>query len=106
MLALAESKEDVIQQLKKDVYSTSGVWDWDKVQVHPVSSPDFLFSLVLCWMYLVVEDRSKEFAGEEEKEGRRADAGDADWRAVQERVQEEYGRAVILKPWGCWSVSR
>ncbi|KAG7004834.1 peroxisomal-coenzyme A synthetase [Physcia stellaris] len=38
MLALAESKEEVIQQLKEDIYSTSGVWDWDKVQVHPFKS--------------------------------------------------------------------
>ena len=41
MLALAESKEEVMEQLKKDIYSTSGVWDWDKVQVHPVSSLNF-----------------------------------------------------------------
>lgn len=47
MLALAESKEEVIEQLKKDVYSTSGVWDWDKVQVHPVSSPISSFVAML-----------------------------------------------------------
>lgn len=37
MLALAESKEEVLQALKRDIYCTSGVWDWDKVQIHPVS---------------------------------------------------------------------
>lgn len=37
MLALAESKEEVLEALKKDIYCTSGVWDWDKVQIHPVS---------------------------------------------------------------------
>lgn len=40
MLALAESREEVIQQLQKDIYSTSGVWEWEKVQVHPVSPPN------------------------------------------------------------------
>lgn len=37
MLAVAESKEEVLAELKKDVYSESGVWDWEKVQIHPVS---------------------------------------------------------------------
>ena len=31
MLAIAESKELVLEELKKDVYSTSEVWDWNKV---------------------------------------------------------------------------
>lgn len=31
MLALADSKEEVMEKLKADVYSESGVWDWDKV---------------------------------------------------------------------------
>jgi len=35
MLALAESKEEVLKELKKDTYTTSGVWDWDKVQIYP-----------------------------------------------------------------------
>ena len=51
-----------------------------------------------------MEDRPEDSVGDEERDGRRADASDADWRAVQERVQEEYGRAVGLEPWGCWSV--
>ncbi|MCJ1468312.1 hypothetical protein MMC07_006940 [Pseudocyphellaria aurata] len=37
MLALAESKEAVLEVLKEDVYCKSGVWDWEKVQIHPVS---------------------------------------------------------------------
>lgn len=37
MLALAGSKDEVLEALKKDVYCTSGVWDWDKVQIHAVS---------------------------------------------------------------------
>lgn len=37
MLALAESKEEVLNALKEDVYFKSGVWDWDKVCV--CSSP-------------------------------------------------------------------
>ncbi|KAK4690785.1 uncharacterized protein P7C71_g6085, partial [Lecanoromycetidae sp. Uapishka_2] len=38
MLALAESKEEVLDALKEDVYSKAGVWDWDKVQIHPFIS--------------------------------------------------------------------
>lgn len=36
MLAFAESKEDVIKALQEDVYFKQGVWDWNKVQIHPV----------------------------------------------------------------------
>ena len=31
MLALAASKDEVLAELKKDVYSEHGVWDWTKV---------------------------------------------------------------------------
>jgi len=31
MLALAESKEEVLEKLKADIYSESEVWDWEKV---------------------------------------------------------------------------
>lgn len=31
MVAVAASKEEVIEQLKKDVYSESDVWDFSKV---------------------------------------------------------------------------
>lgn len=37
MLAQAESKEAVLEVLKEDTYYKSGVWDWEKVQIHPVS---------------------------------------------------------------------
>ncbi len=37
MLALAESKEEVIKALQEDVYYKSGIWNWDRVQIHPVS---------------------------------------------------------------------
>ena len=37
MLAQAESKEAVLEVLKEDTYYKSGVWDWDKVQIYPVS---------------------------------------------------------------------
>ncbi len=33
MMALAESKEEVLAALKEDVYSTAGVWDWEKVTI-------------------------------------------------------------------------
>ncbi|KAJ9619588.1 hypothetical protein H2203_008368 [Taxawa tesnikishii (nom. ined.)] len=31
MLALAESKEEVLEKIKQDVYATNGIWDMDKV---------------------------------------------------------------------------
>lgn len=31
MLANAATKEEVIEELKKDIYSTGGVWNWDEV---------------------------------------------------------------------------
>lgn len=33
LLAYAESKEEVLEQLKRDVYTESGVWNWEKVQI-------------------------------------------------------------------------
>ena len=42
MLALAQSKDEVIQALKQDIYYESGVWDWERVQIHPVSIEDAL----------------------------------------------------------------
>jgi hypothetical protein len=38
MLALAESREEVLEKLKKDIYSEREVWDWSKVQIHPFRS--------------------------------------------------------------------
>jgi len=35
MVAYASSKEEVLEQLKKDVYAESGVWDFSKVQILP-----------------------------------------------------------------------
>ena len=37
MVALASSKEEVLAALKEDIYSTAGVWDWEKVTIHPVN---------------------------------------------------------------------
>lgn len=31
MLAWASSKEEVLEKLKKDVYTENRVWDWEKV---------------------------------------------------------------------------
>ena len=39
ILANAVSKEEVLEVLKRDVYSTSGIWDWSKVQIYPVTRP-------------------------------------------------------------------
>lgn len=36
MLALADSKEEVLKALQEDIYYKSGIWDWEKVQIHPV----------------------------------------------------------------------
>lgn len=38
MLIGANTKEEVIERLKKDVYVKGGVWDWDKVQIIPFKS--------------------------------------------------------------------
>ncbi|OAQ61557.1 dimeric alpha-beta barrel [Pochonia chlamydosporia 170] len=35
LVCKAESKEAVLEQLKKDIYATSGVWDLEKVQIYP-----------------------------------------------------------------------
>lgn len=40
MLAFAESKDDVLKALQRDVYFKEGVWDWNKVQIHPVCLHD------------------------------------------------------------------
>ena len=37
MLALAESREEVIKVLQEDVYYKSGIWNWERVQIYPVS---------------------------------------------------------------------
>ena len=31
MIASAATKEEVIETLKQDVYTTNGIWNWDKV---------------------------------------------------------------------------
>lgn len=42
MLAWAASKEEVLEKLKKDVYTENQVWDWSKVSlIFPLSSPLF-----------------------------------------------------------------
>lgn len=38
MLIGADSKEEVIERLKKDVYVSGKVWDWEKVQIIPFKS--------------------------------------------------------------------
>ncbi|PNS20010.1 hypothetical protein CAC42_1457 [Sphaceloma murrayae] len=35
MLGVADTKEEILARLKKDVYATSGVWDIDNVQIIP-----------------------------------------------------------------------
>ncbi|KFA63873.1 hypothetical protein S40285_04459 [Stachybotrys chlorohalonatus IBT 40285] len=36
LVCVAESKEEIVEQLKKDVYATSGVWDVDQAQIWPL----------------------------------------------------------------------
>lgn len=38
MVAYAETREEVLERLKSDVYSKSEVWDWSKVQIYPFKS--------------------------------------------------------------------
>ena len=35
VISVAESKEQVIEQLKTDIYHTAGVWDTEKAQIIP-----------------------------------------------------------------------
>lgn len=36
VMYLAESKEEVIELMKKDIYTVSGVWDVENAQIIPV----------------------------------------------------------------------
>lgn len=36
LIAMAETKEDVMNLLREDVYNTSGVWDLKQVRMSPV----------------------------------------------------------------------
>lgn len=38
MLAEAYSRDEVIEDLKKDVYYQKEVWNWDEVQIYPFKS--------------------------------------------------------------------
>ena len=38
MLIGADSKEEVLERLKRDVYVEGQVWDWEKVQIIPFKS--------------------------------------------------------------------
>ncbi|KAL3963215.1 hypothetical protein ACCO45_000219 [Purpureocillium lilacinum] len=35
LVCIAESKEAVLEQLRQDIYNTSGVWDTEKAQIYP-----------------------------------------------------------------------
>ncbi|PHH66886.1 hypothetical protein CDD81_5238 [Ophiocordyceps australis] len=35
LICHAESKEQILEQLREDVYATEGVWDVDKAQIYP-----------------------------------------------------------------------
>ena len=36
LIVRGDTKEEVIEFLKRDIYTTSGIWDWEKVS--PISS--------------------------------------------------------------------
>jgi hypothetical protein len=38
VLCVAATREEVVERLKRDVYVTSGVWDFEKVQIIPFKS--------------------------------------------------------------------
>ncbi|KAI7379814.1 hypothetical protein KC336_g19110, partial [Hortaea werneckii] len=38
MLAVADTKEEVMKNVKEDVYFKSGVWDESKIQIFPFKS--------------------------------------------------------------------
>ncbi|KAI1819089.1 hypothetical protein F4861DRAFT_544274 [Xylaria intraflava] len=35
VVVVAESKEEILERLRGDIYATSGVWDLDKIQIWP-----------------------------------------------------------------------
>lgn len=76
LLAVADSREQVIEQLKRDIYFTSGVWDWDKVQIHPVSLPSLYCIYAMSWGRSTIRGQQwsrsegrRRGGGEEIKEG-------------------------------------
>ncbi|KEQ75034.1 YCII-related domain protein [Aureobasidium namibiae CBS 147.97] len=38
MMAVASSKEEVMEKIKSDIYADKGVWDMDKIQIFPFKS--------------------------------------------------------------------
>ncbi|THZ09389.1 hypothetical protein D6C95_01266 [Aureobasidium pullulans] len=38
MMAVASTKEEVLEKIKKDIYHDEGVWDMDKIQIFPFKS--------------------------------------------------------------------
>jgi hypothetical protein len=38
MIYVAETKKQVLERMRIDIYTTSGVWDMDKVQIWPFRS--------------------------------------------------------------------
>lgn len=36
LVAMAESREEALQFVKDDIYSTQGVWDVARIQIYPV----------------------------------------------------------------------
>jgi hypothetical protein len=38
MVAYAETKEEVLESIKSDIYTKSGVWDTSKIQIWPFRS--------------------------------------------------------------------
>ena len=36
MIARTASREELMQELRQDIYCTSGVWNLDEAQIHPV----------------------------------------------------------------------
>lgn len=48
MLALADSREEVLKALQDDIYYKSGVWDWDQLQIYPVGSISQEFYRACC----------------------------------------------------------
>ncbi|KAI8633155.1 hypothetical protein F5Y19DRAFT_490353 [Xylariaceae sp. FL1651] len=38
IVMVAKSKEEVVDRLKKDLYTTERVWNWEKLQIYPFKS--------------------------------------------------------------------
>lgn len=58
LVAVAESRQEVLKLVKEDVYSTHGVWNVEKVQIYPVSVKSSVWRVSYNTELIVVQFRT------------------------------------------------